>query len=84
MGGVKRVSSVRCGLVFVLLFALAPGVGEVLENVAHLLTQGHWAHAREHGDDHAQRGAEHGILAPSRAASTRSGFHHVPERPPRA
>lgn len=106
----------RHGVVFVLLLALAPGVGEVLENAVHLLTQGHWAHARLHGDDHYHPGPEHGCsgpfhvcschhslagsrpafspraqapkviatLASPHAGSTRSGFHHVPERPPRA
>lgn len=57
---VKRVSHVRCGLVFLLLLALAPGFGEVVENVLHLLTEGHAAHARSHDDDHAAKGPEHG------------------------
>ncbi len=99
-----------------LLLALAPGLGEVVENVVHLATQGHLAHAQETGDQHAERGPEHGCngtfhlctchnsstglrpgrpprarfpdlvdtLAPAPAGSTHTGFHHVPERPPRA
>lgn len=105
----------RRGLVFVLLLALAPGLGEVVENVVHLVVHGHLAHAEAQGDHHAERLPEHGcsgtfhlcschtarglrparsprvrspdlidVLASPRAASTRNGFHHVPERPPRA
>jgi len=102
--------------VFALLLALAPGLGEVVENLFHLAIEGHAAHALGHGDSHAARGPEHGCsgtfhlcschssstglrparspraqapdviatLAPPRAGSTRAGFHHVPERPPRA
>ena len=112
----KRVPPARFGLVFALLLALAPGLGEVVENVLHLVTEGHPAHAQGHGDEHAARSPEHGCtgtfhfcschgsatglkparsprvqaqdviatLALPRAGSTGTGFHHVPERPPRA
>ena len=45
---------------FLLAFALAPGAFEVMENAAHLLTEGHLAHAAADGDQHAPAGPEHG------------------------
>jgi len=50
-------------LAVVLAWALAPGVGEVVENAFHLLTSGHLAHASvpEHGEGgHHAPGPEHG------------------------
>lgn len=47
-------------LAFCLALALMPGVLEVVENASHLLTQGHLAHAAEHGDHHDSGGPEHG------------------------
>ena len=42
-----------------LVFCLTPGAAEIVENVAHLATDGHMAHAIDDGD-HAPEGDEHG------------------------
>jgi len=39
---------------------VTPGVVEVTENLWHLATRGHEAHAAEAGADHAPDGREHG------------------------
>lgn len=48
------------GLAVLLLAGLLPGVGELVENVVHLATQGHLAHAEANGDTHGPLDAEHG------------------------
>ncbi|MEM7351145.1 MAG: hypothetical protein AAF657_10090 [Acidobacteriota bacterium] len=47
-----------CALVLAL--ALVPGAVEILENAAHLVTEGHLAHAEAAGDQHDPAGPEHG------------------------
>ncbi len=51
-------------LAMVLVFSLTPGTAEAVENVAHLVTEGHLAHAEahdaDHADDHSPEGDEHG------------------------
>jgi hypothetical protein len=47
-------------LVVLLLGGLIPGVSEFVENVVHLATQGHLAHAAADGDTHGPVDAEHG------------------------
>ncbi len=42
------------------LCALLPVIGEVVENAIHLLQKGHFAHAAADGDDHAPATPEHG------------------------
>jgi len=42
-----------------LIYTMMPGAGELTENVVHLVTSGHGAHALNDGD-HQPRGAEHG------------------------
>lgn len=54
----KRISH-GC-LALILLWTLVPGVGELTENLAHLVAQGHTAHAEPDGDTHAPDGPEHG------------------------
>ncbi len=48
------------GITILLLSALVPGVGEILENAVHLATEGHFAHAAADGDHHESPGPEHG------------------------
>lgn len=43
-----------------LVLAMTPGSGEIMENVAHLLAQGHLAHVEADGDRHEPTGPEHG------------------------
>lgn len=45
---------------FVLALALTPGAVEILENAAHLATEGHLAHVAPDGDRHRPTGPEHG------------------------
>ena len=47
-------------LTLILLWALVPGAGEFTENFAHVVAQGHTAHAEPDGDTHAPNGPEHG------------------------
>jgi hypothetical protein len=47
-------------LVFLMLWALAPGMSEAVENVLHLIVEGHTAHAEADGDSHDPLGPEHG------------------------
>jgi hypothetical protein len=47
-------------LVLALTWLLCPGLTEVTENLWHVATTGHHAHALEAGDDHAPEGDEHG------------------------
>ena len=56
----KRWCFKLCALLMTL--ALMPGVFEVLENSAHLVTEGHLAHAAADGDSdrHEQTDPEHG------------------------
>lgn len=51
-------------LVMVLVWTLTPGLAEVAENVWHLATTGHAAHAVEQGADHEPVGDEHGCTGP--------------------
>ncbi len=47
-----------CALVLAL--AMTPGVVEIMENAAHLFTEGHLAHVAADGDQHEPAGPEHG------------------------
>lgn len=47
-------------LSIVLMWTFLPGLGEVLENVAHWASEGHMAHAASEGDEHGSSGPEHG------------------------
>jgi len=44
----------------VLALAMMPGTFEVTENTAHLVTEGHLAHATPDGDHHGPADSEHG------------------------
>jgi hypothetical protein len=48
------------GITLLLLWAIVPGVGEILENAVHLVREGHFAHATPDGDHHDPSGPEHG------------------------
>lgn len=47
-----------CALVLAL--AMTPGAVEIMENAAHLLSEGHLAHGDADGDRHEPSGPEHG------------------------
>jgi hypothetical protein len=47
-------------LVVALVYLVTPSLTEAAENVWHLLSTGHDAHAVEAGSDHAPQGDEHG------------------------
>ena len=51
---------VKAVLVVALAWVLCPGLAEVTENLWHVATTGHLAHALEAGDGHAPAGDEHG------------------------
>lgn len=53
----KRVSK-TCALILTL--AMLPGAVEIMENAAHLVAEGHLAHASADGDRHDPAGPEHG------------------------
>lgn len=54
----KRLAIVCFSLV--LLWTLAPGMGELVENGAHFLAEQHLAHDAADGDEHAPLDPEHG------------------------
>jgi len=58
-------------LVLVLAWQLVPGMGEVVENALHLLSEGHTAHALADAD-HAPEGDEHGCSGPFHLCSCHS------------
>ncbi len=45
---------------FLLVLAISPGFGEIVENAAHLFAEGHLAHVAPEGDRHEPTGPEHG------------------------
>ncbi|HEY0715306.1 MAG TPA: hypothetical protein VGF45_21680 [Polyangia bacterium] len=47
-------------LVLVLVHGLVPGLGELVETVAHRVTEGHFAHDLEQGHDRGESTDEHG------------------------
>jgi len=51
---VRRIAAVLA------LFVVLPGAGEALENVVHVVAQGHTAHAGGTSDGHQPPGREHG------------------------
>ena len=55
---VKRVATI--GISALLLWALAPGVGEFFESAVHFVQEGHSAHSTPDGDHHDPPGPEHG------------------------
>ena len=54
----KRIAAT--GLTVLLLWALAPAGGEILENALHFVLEGHSAHGTAEGDLHDPMGPEHG------------------------
>lgn len=55
--GMKRITAIA--IAALLIWALVPGVGELLENAVHIVQKGHFAHAVPDGD-HDPAGPEHG------------------------
>ena len=54
----KRISA--AALALLLLWALVPAVGELIENAVHFAEEGHAAHAAPDGDQHDPLDTEHG------------------------
>ena len=54
----KRLAAL--GVTALLVWALVPGVGELLENALHFAQEGHFAHAAPDGDHHDPPSPEHG------------------------
>jgi hypothetical protein len=50
----------RVWIAALMVGAILPGSGELLENAVHLATRGHLAHATPDGDTHGPSPAEHG------------------------
>ena len=59
--GMRRFTAI--GITVLLLWALVPGVGELLENAVHFAQEGHFAHAAPEGDEHDSPGPEHGCAS---------------------
>lgn len=51
------------GIAILLAYSVTPGAGEITENIAHLLRDGHAAHAA-HDAGHAPEGESHGCSGP--------------------
>lgn len=51
------------GIALLLAYAVTPGAGEITENIAHFLVDGHAAHA-SHDSDRAPSGDAHGCSGP--------------------
>ena len=51
------------GIAILLAYSVTPGAGEITENVAHLLVDGHAAHVAHEGD-HAPSEDTHGCSGP--------------------
>jgi hypothetical protein len=47
-------------IALLLLLVLTPGVGEAVENLCHLVAEGHLAHGASHDEEAPHPGAEHG------------------------
>lgn len=62
------MSRVVSFIALVLVFVLTPGMTELAENAAHVVTQGHGAHAFD-DTDHAPMGDEHGCSGTFHACS---------------
>jgi len=60
LGGVHRLIP---GIAVLLAYAITPGAGELTENVAHYLLDGHAAHA-QHEAEEAQNRDPHGCSGP--------------------
>lgn len=55
----RAVSNLSRLLALLIVFVLMPGTAEIVENVAHLASDGHTAHAIDDAE-HAPSGDEHG------------------------
>lgn len=72
----KRLAAI--GITALLLWALLPGLGEVLENAVHFAQEGHFAHAAPDGDEHQPSGAEHGCTGTLHLCSCCVSLSFVP------
>ena len=74
--------SVTIGITILLLWALAPGAGEVVENALHFFQEGHFTHASPDGDRHAPAGPEHGCTSSLHLCSCCISFAFLPAQGP--
>jgi len=72
----KRVMTI--GITALLLWAVAPGLGELLENSVHLAQEGHLAHAAPDGDQHDGSGPEHGCTGTVHLCSCCASLSFLP------
>ena len=76
-----RIFSKLC--VFVLLPFLVPGVFEIMENSAHLVTEGHLAHMTSSEDEHPPIDTEHGCTPLFHLCGCHAGLSFLaPATPP--
>jgi len=71
---------ITIGIVALLLWALVPGAGELLENAVHLAESGHLAHAAPDGDHHDGSGPEHGCSGTVHLCSCCASLSFLPAR----
>ena len=74
----KRLAT--AGLTALLLLALFPAAGEIVENALHFVQEGHAAHADPDGDDHDPAGPEHGCTDVVHLCSCCAGLSVLPTR----
>lgn len=68
-------------MALVLAYAITPGAGEMVENVAHYLLDGHAAHA-SHDTDQAPNGDAHGCSGPFQTCPCHGTSAFVADSPP--
>jgi hypothetical protein len=68
-------------MALLLAYVVAPGAGEMTENIAHYILDGHAAHA-SHDTDQAPHGDAHGCSGPFQTCPCHGTFAFVPCDPP--
>ncbi len=68
-------------MALMLAYAITPGAGEMVENVAHYLLDGHAAHAA-HNADQAPHGDAHGCSGPFETCPCHGTSAFLAESPP--
>ena len=69
------------GIAILLAYAVTPGAGEMTENVAHFLRDGHAAHTA-HDVDHAPHGDAHSCSGPFQTCPCHGTSAFVADSPP--
>lgn len=68
------------GIALLLAYAIAPGAGELTENVAHFLLDGHAAHATHDSSEASEKDA-HGCSGPFQTCPCHGTTAFVPDSP---